>query len=148
MSQRPPRTYRVGTATRLVNRFFAMLTRHGRGAAYRHELTVVGRTSGRPRTVPVDVMDVDGVRHLVAAYGEVSWVHNARAAGTVTLSRGGASSRWRVTELHGVEAVPAVRQYLAQVPVTAPYWEVTADSSDEEIAAAVARHPVFRLAPD
>ena len=144
---RVTRAYRVGPATRVVNEVFSLMTRHGLGADYRYELTVPGRRTGRPRTVPVDVMQVAGATYLVVPYGEVGWVRNARAAGTVTLSRDGHSSRWRVTELHGADAVPAVRRYLADVPVTAPYWEVTLESSVDELARSVARHPVFRLEP-
>jgi hypothetical protein len=39
-------------------------------------LTVVGRNSGRPRTVPVIPVEVDGVRYLVSPFGESEWVRN------------------------------------------------------------------------
>ncbi len=38
------------------------------------------RPQDRPRTNPVTVVEHDGRRWLVAPYGPVSWVHNARAA--------------------------------------------------------------------
>ena len=139
--------YRVGPGTRLVNRVFAAMTRRGLGKDYRHLLTVRGRKTGRPRTTPVDVMREGARRWLVAAYGVTSWVHNARAAGEVTISRGGRQETLRVTELTPEDSVRVLRQYLREVPVTRAYFDVTADSTDEEIAAEATRHPVFALIP-
>ena len=59
------------SAQRLANALYAGLTRHGRGAGYRHLLSVPGRRSGEVRSTPVDVMHVDGSRWVVAPYGEV-----------------------------------------------------------------------------
>jgi deazaflavin-dependent oxidoreductase (nitroreductase family) len=141
------KVYRLTPTIRVANRIFAAMTRRGRGADYRYILTVVGRESGLARSTPVDVMDVDGQCWLVAPYGEVNWVKNARASGQVELSRGGTSLRWKAEAVRGLEAVPAIRCYIASVPVTAAYWEVDANSSDEAISAASKQHPVFRLAP-
>lgn len=137
--------YRVGTGTRAVNRVFAAMTRFGIGKGYRHVLTVPGRTSGRPRSTPVDVMESAGLRWLVAAYGVTNWVHNTRAAGQVRISRGGRSEDLRAVELGPAESVPVLRQYLREVPITRAYFDVTQDSTDEEFAAEAARHPVFQL---
>lgn len=139
------RTYRVNAVTRLVNRAFAAMTRMGLGKSYRHILTVPGRRTGTPHSTPVDVMTRDGERWLVAGYGVTNWVRNARAAGRVTLSRGGRSETLYVTELDPSASVPVLRQYLREVPVTRPYFAVTGDSPDEDIAADAHRHPVFRL---
>jgi deazaflavin-dependent oxidoreductase (nitroreductase family) len=141
------KTYRLTPITRVTNGIFRAITRRGRGAKYRYVLTVEGRKSGVARSTPVDVMEVGGQRWLVAPYGEVNWVKNARASGQVDLSRGGTSSRWKAEEVRGLEAVPAIRRYFTAVPVTSSYWEVEADSSDEAISAASEHHPVFRLAP-
>ncbi len=50
-------------------------------------LTTRGRKTGQPRTNPVVLVEHDGRRWLVAPYGPVSWVHNARAAGRLSLTR-------------------------------------------------------------
>jgi len=139
------RTYRVRWLTRRVNAVFTWLAGRGRGKRYLHVLTVAGRRTGQPRSTPVDVMDVAGQRFLVAPYGEVNWVRNVRAAGSVRLSRAGDDTSWRAEEVHGLAAVPVLRQYIRTVPVTRAYWEVAADAPDEELAAVVDRHPVFRL---
>jgi deazaflavin-dependent oxidoreductase (nitroreductase family) len=141
------KTYRLTPITRVANGIFSVMTRRGRGANYRYILTVEGRKTGVARSTPVDVMEVDGQRWLVAPYGEVNWVKNARTSGQVELSRGGISSSWKAEEVRGLQAVPAIRCYIASVPVTAHYWEVEADSPDEAISAASEQHPVFRLTP-
>ena len=139
------RTYRLGAGSRLINWVFATLTKLGLGASYRHILTVRGRKTGRVYSTPVDVMEVGGDRWLVAGYGVVNWVHNVRASGEATLSRGGRSQAYRVAEVGPADAIPVLREYMRQVRVTAPYFDATPDSSDEAVAAEVARHPVFRL---
>ncbi|WP_265442577.1 nitroreductase/quinone reductase family protein [Flexivirga meconopsidis] len=141
------RTYRVGWATRGINGGYAWLTRRGVGAAYRHILTVRGRRSGQPRSTPVDVMVLDGERYLVAPYGVVAWVHNLRASGELELSRGRIREKLNAVELQPFPAVPVIRRYIRDVPVTRPYWEVGVDASDAEIAAIVPKHPVFQLVP-
>jgi hypothetical protein len=49
------------------------------------------------------------------------------------------------TTVGPADAIPVLREYMRQVRVTAPYFDATPDSSDEAVAAEVARHPVFRL---
>jgi deazaflavin-dependent oxidoreductase (nitroreductase family) len=43
-------------------------------------LTTRGRKTGRPHTNPVTLVEQDGRSWLVAPYGAVSWVQNARTA--------------------------------------------------------------------
>lgn len=130
---------------RVINAFFRVFTRLGLGANYRHILTVRGRKTGTPYSTPVDVMENGGRRFLVAPYGVVNWVRNARAASEVTLSRGGRTEQVRVAELSPQASVPVLRQYLSEVRVTRPYFDVTLDSSDEEFAAEAPRHPAFEV---
>src|SRR5215212_2924861 len=44
-------------------------------------LHVRGRTTGQWRSVPVNVLELDGEQYLVSARGETDWVRNLRAAG-------------------------------------------------------------------
>jgi hypothetical protein len=87
-------------------------------------------------------------RWLVAAYGVTNWVHNARAAGEVQIARGRCRETLRVAEVTPEDSVPVLRQYLREVPITRAYFDVTADSTDEQFAAEASRHPVFRLISD
>jgi deazaflavin-dependent oxidoreductase (nitroreductase family) len=140
------KAYRLGTGTRLVNRIFGVMTKLGLGARYRHILTVPGRRTGQLRSTPVDVMEHDGSRWLVAGYGPANWVANARAAGVVTLSRGGRSERFTVQDPKPGEAIPVLRKYIGEIRVTRRYFDATLDAPDDAIAAELTRHPVLRLA--
>lgn len=142
------RIYRRTTATRMINWVFTTLTRLGMGAAYRHLLTVRGRKTGQLRTNPVDVMESGGQRWLVAGYGPANWVGNARAAGEVTLSRGGRQTRYAIAEPAPGEAVPVLRKYMTDIRVTRPYFNATPASPDSEIEAELPHHPVLRLIPE
>ncbi len=139
------RTYRVNKAERAINAMFRLFTRLGLGAKYRHILTVRGRKSGKLYSTPVDVMESGGRRFLVAGYGVVNWVRNARAAGEVSLSRRGRTEQVRVSELSAEASAPVLRQYISEVRVTRPYFDVTLDSTDQEFAAEAPRHPVFEV---
>jgi len=141
-------TYAVGPGRRTINRVYTALTRLGLGASYRRLLTVTGRRTGLPRTTPVDVMTLDGTPYLVAPYGEVSWVHNVRAAGAIRLSRRGHTRRYRATEVNLHDAVPVIRSYIARVPVTRAWWSVRPDGSEAELRIEATTHPVFRLDPE
>ena len=141
------RTYRLGPGTRAVNWGFAAITRAGVGASCRNILTVRGRTTGRPHSTPVDVIEAGGHRWLVAGYGPSNWARNARAAGEVTLRRGRSSRRYAVTEPGPSEAVPVLRRYMAQIRVTRLYYDAAPDSPDDAIKAELPRHPVFQLTP-
>ena len=48
-------------------------------------LTVRGRTSGLPRSAAVAVVELDGRRWVIGAYGDVQWVRNLRAAGSAEI---------------------------------------------------------------
>jgi hypothetical protein len=95
----------------------------------------------------VDVLKLGGDRWLVAGYGPASWVRNVRAAGEVTLSRGGRSETLTAEPVGPQEAVPVLRTYMAEIRVTRPYFDAVPDSPDEAVAAELARHAVFRLRP-
>jgi len=110
-------------------------------------LTVCGRKSGQPHTVPVILVEQDGHRFLVAPYGVVQWVRNLRAAGKATLTRGRLSEAISVTELPAGEAAPILKQYLLNVATVRPYFDVTRDSPLEAFELEASRHPVFRITP-
>jgi deazaflavin-dependent oxidoreductase (nitroreductase family) len=139
------KSYRRGTGTRLINWVFQAMTKLGVGASYRHILTVPGRKTGQLHSTPVDVMGHNGSRWLVAGYGPANWVRNARAAGEVTLSRGGRSEQFSVHDVEPDEAVPVLREYMAEVRVTRSYFDATSDAPDDAIAAELVRHPVLGL---
>ena len=141
------RAYRLGAVRRVAKLFSASSLRAGIGPGNAYLLTTRGRRTGKRRTTPVQLIERDGVRYLVAPYGTVGWVHNARAAGEVTLRRGRRSSLHTVEEVAGAEAGPVLRQYARQVPITRPYFDAAKDAPVAEFEAEASRHPVFRLGP-
>ena len=141
------RRYRSAAWRRLLNRFTAAAARRGRGPKQVRLLTVAGRRSGRPHTTPVNLVEAQGERWLVAPYGPVEWVRNLRAAGRATLERGGRVEVVGAVEVGPGEAAPILRRYIADTPITRPYFDVTVDSPIEAFAAEAGRHPVFRLVP-
>jgi hypothetical protein len=95
----------------------------------------------------VDVIEVGGHRWLVADYGPANWVLNTRAHGEVTLSRGSHSETYKVEEVGAEDAILVLRKYMAEIRVTRPYFDATANSADEAVAIELSRHAVFRLIP-
>ena len=72
----------------VLNRSVAFLTRQGISVLGSRVLAVRGRTSGEWRTTPVNLLNHDGHRYLVAPRGEAQWVRNLRVAGTGELRVG------------------------------------------------------------
>jgi deazaflavin-dependent oxidoreductase (nitroreductase family) len=140
------KSYQMSAFTRFGNTMAAAMIRLGIAPSGMHLLTVRGRKSGLPRTTPVNLIEHQGRRWLVAPYGEVAWVRNARAAGEVQLRRAGAVERAAVRAASAEEAAPVLRSYLRQLRlVVGPYFDVTASSPDAAFAAEAPRHPVFLL---
>ncbi len=100
-------------------------------------LAVRGRKSGEWRTVPVNVLELDGDRYLVAIRGETEWVRNLRAAGEGEL-------RWRArVEPFRAEEVPVAQR----PPIIAAYrehWEREVKKLFDQLPDP-ADHPVFRI---
>ena len=130
---------------RLVNRLVIRLNRWGIAAPNSFVLTVRGRKTGKAYSVPVLLVDENSQRWLVAPYGEVSWVRNARATGEVTLSRGSRSETLKIREADPQESAPILKQYITREKIVQPYFDVVPDAPLEAFAAEASRHPVFQL---
>lgn len=138
-------TYRMTLGRRLANAFVRAMLAVGVPIRDTYMLTVRGRRTGRPHSTPVRLVEENGNRWLVAPYGPVNWVRNARAAGQVTLSRGRKLETVAIEELGPTESAPVLKRYLEEVPIVRPFFDVTPDSSLEAFAAEAPRHPVFRI---
>jgi deazaflavin-dependent oxidoreductase (nitroreductase family) len=139
------RQYELNTWRRAANWMITRLLRLGLPIWNTYLLTVRGRKTGKPRTTPITLATIDGQRYLVAPYGAVNWVKNARAAGEVTLSRGRTRETIPVTELSPQEAAPVLKHYVEQIPIVRPFFQVRPDSPVEAFEQEVDDHPVFRL---
>ena len=140
------KTLHLTVADRIGDALFMALLRAGVKIGTMWLLTVRGRKSGQPHTVPVLLVEQDGERWLVAPYGVVQWVRNIRAAGTATLTRGRRSETISVTELEAKEAAPVLKQYLLHVSGgVRSYFDSTKNSPLEDFEREAARHPVFKI---
>lgn len=74
----------VRVTTPMTNRFMRLGLPTGPNVL----LTVRGRTSGLLRTAPIAVVEIDGRRYVIGAYGDVQWVRNLRAAGEASIRLG------------------------------------------------------------
>lgn len=140
------KTFRPTFVLRSFNTLTTFLLRTGISVDSMMLLTVRGRKSGQLRTTPVSLFERDGQRWVTAPYGAVNWVRNLRAAGEATLTRGRRSERISAVELSAQEAAPILKQVLALAPsFLRAYYDVTSESSLEEIEREAPRHPVFLL---
>ncbi|MEV0848479.1 nitroreductase/quinone reductase family protein [Streptomyces sp. NPDC049954] len=130
-----------------VNLVAGWLARHGVSLLGTAELSVRGRTSGRTQRVPVHPHRHGGKQYLVSARGHGQWVRNMRVAGGGELRVGRRRSRFTAVEVPVAERPEVLRSYLKKWgwEVKGYFRGVTADASEEELAAAAPDHPVFLI---
>ncbi|MFF3557886.1 nitroreductase/quinone reductase family protein [Streptomyces tsukubensis] len=138
---------RPGLLDRAFGKFVGRLARRGVSLMGTAELSVLGRSSGEWRSIPVNPLGFEGGDYLVSARGHSQWVRNMRAAGGGRLTLGRKVRHFTAVELTDAEKPAVLRAYLERWG-----WEVgrffdgvTASSTDEELLAAAPRHPVFRI---
>jgi len=128
-------------------------------------LTVRGRLSGTPRTVPLGMLELDGAWFVQACYGETGWVANLRAAGEATVTQpGGARVSVQAIELSPEEAGAVMQRALepfrrsrvfrallgrhARGPAAILWaFRIRIDDTLEEYTATARRFPLFELRP-
>jgi steroid delta-isomerase-like uncharacterized protein/deazaflavin-dependent oxidoreductase (nitroreductase family) len=133
---------------RVVSTILTTLLRLGLPVGPSVLLSVRGRTSGKMYTIPVALVENSGTRWLVAAFGEVNWVRNLRAAGQAQLTRERRTEAIGVVELEAREAAPILKQFLREsqrVSFIKPYFHVTPHSSLPDFEREAVYHPVFRI---
>jgi deazaflavin-dependent oxidoreductase (nitroreductase family) len=128
-------------------------------------LTVRGRRSGKPRTVPLGIVVLDARTFVQASFGEGGWVANLRAGGEATVTYpGGRSLSVQAIELPPEAAGDVLRRVLEPYhrsrllgtllgrhfrPPIGVLWRIhlRIDDSLEEYVAEARRHPLFELRP-
>jgi hypothetical protein len=93
----------------------------------------------------VTLVEENGERWLVAPYGEVGWVQNARAARQITLRRGRRSETVTIVELAPEDAAPVLKKYITRISIVRPFFDVRPESDLRDFVAEAPRHPVFRI---
>jgi deazaflavin-dependent oxidoreductase (nitroreductase family)/steroid delta-isomerase-like uncharacterized protein len=133
---------------RVVSTILTTLLRLGLPVGPAVLLSVRGRTSGKIYTIPVELVENSGTSFLVAAFGEVNWVRNLRAAGQAHLTRRRRTEAIGVVELEAREAAPILKQFLREsqrVSFIKPYFHVTPHSPLADFEREALHHPVFRI---
>lgn len=128
-------------------------------------LTVRGRRTGKPRTVPLGMLEFDGAWYVQACYGETGWVANLRASGEATVTHpGGRRVPVRAIELSPEEAGAVLQRALepfgrsrvfrallgrqARGPAAILWaFRMRIDDTIEEYIATARRFPLFELKP-
>lgn len=139
---------RPGWVTKNVfNRAVTGLTRAGLSVMGSRILEVRGRKTREPRRTPVNLLEFEGSRYLVAPRGHTQWVRNLRASHEGRLWLGRRSESFTATELRDEDKPPLLRAYLKRwkVEVGAFFDGVGPDSTEEELRRIAPDHPVFRL---
>jgi len=131
----------------VFNPFVGWLTARGLSVYGSRVLAVRGRTSGQWRTNPVNLLEFQGERYLVAPRGNTQWVRKLRASGSGRLLVGRRREAFTASELGDAEKPPILRAYLRRWKweVGAFFEGVSADSSDEEMRQEAPKHPIFKL---
>ncbi len=130
---------------RIVNPVMNLLVRMGLKPSGANTLIVKGRTSGKNRSMPVNPLDYEGKRYLVAPRGTTNWVRNLRAAGNASLRGGRKTVRIEATEVPVDQRAPIIRAYLDHWGITAREFDVSKDATVADIESIAAYHPVFEI---
>ena len=143
----PQPSFRAPSAIeRAFNRTFGMLVGLGLGFSYNYLLQVRGRKSGKIYSTPIDLLERDGKRFLVAPRGRTQWVRNAEAAGEVTLKKGSKRQQYRLRALSDQEKPDILKAYLDDFKREVQrYFPVPAGSPAEAFRELVQSYPAFEL---
>ena len=146
-----PRYLEPGWFTRNVfNRSIRFFTRLGLSVWGSRELRVRGRATGEWRSVPVNLLTVDGVQYLVAPRGTTQWVRNLRVAGGGELRVGRQVEVFAAAELDDAVKPEILRAYLRRwkAEVGVFFDGVDASADDQQLRAIADKYPVFRIIPE
>src|SRR3954447_18880659 len=117
-------------------------------------VTIKGRVSGTPRTQPLAVVEADGRRWIMGAFGDLNWCRNIRVNPDVEVRRGRRREELLAVELSTDEAKAFFRETLprsiAQMPLPVRvFGRRLLNAAAPEMAAdpdlAGEQHPVFEL---
>jgi deazaflavin-dependent oxidoreductase (nitroreductase family) len=137
------RQYEVTGWTRFINRITSGMAKVGMGRT--ELLTTTGRSSKQPRQVPVSPIEVAGQEYLVSPYGEVGWVHNARAQPDAVLRLGSRKRTVNLEEVPPDDAAPVIAEYYAREGYARRFMEVPDSPSVDDFRQAADRFPVFKV---
>jgi deazaflavin-dependent oxidoreductase (nitroreductase family) len=131
---------------RMFNRTYGLVVGLGLGFSYAYLLQVRGRKSGKIHSTPIDLLELNGKRYLVAPRGRTQWVRNAEAAGEVTLKKGRIEQPFRLRPLADSEKPEVLKAYLDRFQREVQrYFPVPAGSPAEAFRDLLQDYPGFEL---
>lgn len=131
---------------RTFNRLYGFLVGLGLGFSYNYLLQVRGRKSGKLYSTPIDLLELNNRRFLVAPRGRTQWVRNAEAAGEITLKKGRESRRFKLRPLQRPEKLQILSAYLDGFRREVQrYFPLPAGSPPEAFAKVEDHYPAFEL---
>ncbi len=130
------------------NRAFGFLVGLGLGFPHNYLLQVQGRKSGRLYSTPIDLLELEGKRFLVAPRGRTQWVRNAEVAGEVVLKRGRMRRLFVIRAIADTDKPRVLKAYLDRFRREVQrYFPVQAGSEEGTFAAISHDYPAFELTP-
>ena len=142
-----PRTFHFSLDRRITNWVIEILLKYDLAPEIYYLLTVQGRKTGGPHSIPIVLVEEGDKHWLVAPYGAVDWVKNARAAGQIHLSRRKLDEGFSILELSPQAAAPVLKKYLQQYPISGPYFGANLKSPLSAFIEDAQTRPVFELEP-
>jgi deazaflavin-dependent oxidoreductase (nitroreductase family) len=143
--------YRDWRPTRLgrwVNRFAGLWSGFGLPPRFQATLAVRGRTTGRMRSSPVVIADVEGKHYLVSMLGPGSdWVKNVEAAHGDAVIRQGRRRRVRLVAVPPDERGAILRGYVRIASSGRQHFPVAVGAPLCDFEAIAERYPVYRIDP-
>lgn len=142
-----PASYHKATAVeRFFNRAFGVLVGLGLGLPHNYLVQVRGRKSGKIYSTPIDLLELNGKRFLVAPRGRTQWVRNAETAGEVMLKKGRMRQRYRIRAIPDSDKPEILQAYVDRFKTTVQrYFPVPAGSATLAFAEIAGNYPVFEL---
>lgn len=132
-----------------MNKVFMTLSKTGLGMKELPVLTVAGRTSGKPRSTPLSVLDLNAERYLLEGFPGADWARNVRAAdGRASLRIGTQNEEVHLIEVDDEEALTVLRVWPDRMADGAKIMldaGVVTDLTPEAFEAVVGRCGVFRI---
>jgi len=131
----------------VMNRFVRRLARFGLSPLGLRQLAVRGRTTGEWQMVPVNLLELDERRFLVAPRGQTQWVRNIRVAGGGELRVGRRVEAIEIEELGDSDKPVVLREYLRRwkSEVKVFFDGIDEQSTDDELLAIAPGFPVFAI---
>jgi len=131
---------------RVFNRCFGFLVGMGLGMKHHYLLQVRGRKSGKLYANPIDLLEMNGRRFLVAPRGRTQWVRNAESADVVTLKRGSWQQSFSLRSIPDRDKPELLKAYLEAFKTEVQrYFPVRAGSDVQAFAEIAVSYPVFEL---